>query len=194
MQRRTLIASLGTLFVAGCAGAPSNDSTANNSSTGNESAGNESMSGDGPAPEFSFRSTAPGTTRVVHMGGDEVTDDSTSELYVTVNDERAVTWVSDDAEEPAGSYPVSIGNYVEVETANGDEVAVVWVSQDGTENTVATHTVEAETTETPSGNESAGNETAGNETASNETMTGNETTTGNETMAGNETTTGNESA
>lgn len=191
MQRRTLIASLGTLFVAGCAGAPSNDSTANNSSADNESAGNESMSGDGPAPEFEFRSTAPGTTRVVHMGGDEVTDDSTKELYVTVGGERAVTWVSDDAEEPAGSYPVSIGNYVEVETANGDEVAVVWVSQDGTEKTVATHTVEAESTSTstPSGNESTGNETA-----SNETMTGNETASGNETMAGNETTTGNESA
>jgi hypothetical protein len=205
MQRRTLIASLGTLFVAGCAGAPSNESTANNSSagsqsTGNESMGNESMSGDAPAPEFSFRATAPGTTRVVHMGGDEVTDETTSELYVTVGGERAVTWVSDSEEETAGSFPVSIGNYVEVETADGDEVAVVWVSQDGTENTVATHTVEAESTATPSGNETAGNETAtGNESAGNETATGNEsagneTTTGNETMAGNETTTGNESA
>lgn len=199
MQRRTLIASLGTLFVAGCAGAPSNESTANNSSAGsqstgnesmgNESAGNESMSGDAPAPEFSFRATAPGTTRVVHMGGDDVTDETTSELYVTVGGERAVTWVSDSEDETAGSYPVSIGNYVEVETANGDEVAVVWVSQDGTENTVATHTVETESTATPSGNESTGNETAGNET-----MAGNETASGNETMAGNETTTGNESA
>jgi hypothetical protein len=186
MQRRTVIASLGTLFVAGCAGAPSNDSSANNSSAGEEStgneSGNESMSGDAPAPEFSFRATAPGTTRVVHMGGDEVTDDTTSELYVTVGGERAVTWVSDSEDETAGSYPVSIGNYVEVETSNGDEVAVVWVSQDGTEETVATHTVESEATATPTATPS-GNESTSNETA-----------TGNETMAGNETTTGNESA
>jgi hypothetical protein len=182
MQRRTVIASLGTLFVAGCAGAPSSDSSADNSSTddsstGNESTGNESTSGDTPAPEFSFRATAPGTTRVVHMGGDEVTDESTKAVYVTVGGERAVTWVSDSKDETAGAYPISIGNYVEVETANGDEVAVVWVGQDGTEQTVATHTVEAESTATPT-----------------TTPSGNETTTGNGTATGNETTTGNESA
>lgn len=188
MQRRTVIASLGTLLVAGCSGAPSNDSS-------NNSTGNGSASGDAPAPEFTFRSMGPETTRVAHMGGDRITDDATKEVYVTVGGERAVTWVSD-SEEEAGSYPISVGNYVEVETTNGDEVAVVWVSQDGGEETLATHTVEVESTATPSGNES----TSGNETTTasdTETTTANETTTtsGNETVAGNETTTdGNESA
>lgn len=195
MQRRTVIASLGTLFVAGCS-APSNESSTDNS-TGNESTGSESISGDGPTPELAFRSTSPETTRVAHVGGSEVTDETTTEVYVTVNGERAVTWVSDSKEETSGSYPISIGNYVEVETANGDEVAVVWVGQDDTEKTLATHTVEAESTPTPSGNEStSGNATATETATGNETTatSGNETATGNETASGNETTTaGNES-
>lgn len=179
MQRRTLIASLGTLFVAGCAGAPSNESPSDNST------GNESTSGDASAPEpqFNFESKGEKTVRVVHMGGENVTDKSTKEVYVTVGGERAVTWVSDASDKGEGSYPLSIGNFVEVEAANGDKIEVVWVSQSGTEQTLATHTVEASNTTTPSGNEtSSGNESStGNQT----TTAGAETTaTGNETASG----------
>lgn len=146
MQRRTLIASLGTLFVAGCAGAPTTESPSTTSTSGDEATGNESMAGDttdAPAPDFTFKSMGNGVLRVVHMGGENVTDAGTTELAVTVDDERAVTWVSDEDTETAGVYPVSIGNYVEVETSAGSEVAVVWVGQNGTEETLATHTVEA---------------------------------------------------
>ncbi|MFC4356922.1 hypothetical protein ACFO0N_03050 [Halobium salinum] len=132
---------------------------------------NESAESDAEA-NFSFRSPAEGQVMVVHMGGASITNETTSEVVVSVG-ENNTTWVSDDANASAQEYPISVGNTITVNASAGDTVEVVWVSEDGTTETLATHEVEASnaTTTTTAGNNSSANSTTGNATTANTTTT-----------------------
>ncbi|AFK19768.1 twin-arginine translocation signal domain-containing protein [Haloferax mediterranei ATCC 33500] len=201
MERRTFLKSVtaagALLTTAGCLGGGSGPGAG---SENNSSATGTSESVPVPNPDISFK-TKDGVLRVVHMGGDEIKDENTTEVYVTVDGERATTWVADDKETQA--YPISVGNFIETESAEaGSTVEVVWVDKAGTESVLATHEVPTEettTNETTTSNETATNETVTtttNETAVNSTTTttSNETTTttGNETTTTNSTTTDSE--
>ncbi|GGC68919.1 twin-arginine translocation signal domain-containing protein [Haloferax sulfurifontis] len=185
MERRTFLKSVAAtgalLTTAGCMGGGSESQPTSGNETGNGTAGETTTEADPaevPDPELAFR-TNGGVLRVVHMGGEKITDESTSEVYVTVDDERATTWV-DDSEETE-DFPVSVGNFLEIESAESDStVEVVWVGRAGTEEVLATHEVAAEETATA---------TETTTTTTNETVTETTTTTANET-----TTTSNETA
>ncbi|WP_396611584.1 hypothetical protein ACH9L7_15490 [Haloferax sp. S1W] len=176
MERRRFLASatsVGALLTAGCLGGSTGSDHSETTTATPEPA---------PVPEsdISFM-VEGGVLRAVHMGGDEVTDDHTSEVYVTVDGERTVTWVADDEE--TQPYPLSVGNFIEIESAeSGSTVEVVWVGRAGTEEALATHEVG---TPTPEATTTATNETT---TATNETTTATNTTV-TETTATNETTT-----
>lgn len=140
---------------------------------GNETAGESNETTESGSPtdaNFSFRSPAPGEVLVVHMGGSNIENETTSEVVVSVG-ENNTTWVSDDANASAQQYPISIGNTITVNATAGDTVEVVWVGQDGTTETLATHEVEASnaTTTTTAGNDSAANTTSANATTANTT-------------------------
>ncbi|WP_424007038.1 twin-arginine translocation signal domain-containing protein [Haloferax denitrificans] len=189
MERRTFLKSVAAtgalLTTAGCMGGGSESQPTSGNETGNGTAGEtttEAEPAEVPDPELAFR-TNGGVLRVVHMGGEKITADETSEVYVTVDDERATTWV-DDSEETE-NFPVSVGNFQKIESAEtGSTVEVVWVGTEGAEEVLATHEVAAEETATTT----ATNETT---TTANETATETTTTTANETTT---TTTSNETA
>ncbi|ELZ89158.1 twin-arginine translocation signal domain-containing protein [Haloferax sulfurifontis] len=188
MERRTFLKSVAAtgalLTTAGCMGGGSESQPTSGNETGNGTAGEtttEAEPAEVPDPELAFR-TNGGVLRVVHMGGEKITDESTSEVYVAVDDERAATWV-DDSEETE-DFPVSVGNFQKIESAEtGSTVEVVWVGTEGAEEVLATHEVAAEETATA---------TETTTTTTNETVT--ETTTANETVTTTETTTANETA
>ncbi|AKU07994.1 MULTISPECIES: twin-arginine translocation signal domain-containing protein [Haloferax] len=193
MERRTFLKSVAAtgalLTTAGCMGGGSGSQPTAGNETGNETgngtAGETTADvepAEVPDPELAFR-TNSGVLRVVHMGGEKITDEATSEVYVTVDDERTATWVADGEE--GQDYPVSVGNFREIESAeSGSTVEVVWVGRAGAEEVLATHEVAAEETTTTA----TTNETTTNGTATNETVT--ETTAANETVTTtNETTT-----
>ncbi|MFK5603857.1 MULTISPECIES: twin-arginine translocation signal domain-containing protein [unclassified Haloferax] len=185
MERRTFLKSVATtgalLTTAGCMGGGSESQPTADTETGNETGNSttgetttEAEPAEVPSPELTFR-TNSGVLRVVHMGGEKITDEGTDEVYVTVDDERTATWVADG--DKGGEFPVSVGNFLEIESAeSGSTVEVVWVGSEGAEEVLATHEVGAEETATTT----ATNETTTNETATNETVT--ETTTANETV------------
>ncbi|KAB1193206.1 hypothetical protein GJR96_07000 [Haloferax sp. MBLA0076] len=203
MQRRTFlkgVSATGALLTAGCLGGAPTSGGASDETTTPEPA---------PVPEsdISFPSEG-GVLRAVHMGGDQIEDEDTTEVYVAVDGERTTTWVADDEE--TQPYPISVGNFVEIEAAeSGSTVEVVWVGRAGTESVLATHEVPAKetTTETATPTETAtANETTttttnqtatpttttpANETVTDTTTTANETTTDTTTTA-NETTTTSE--
>ncbi|MFC7202703.1 hypothetical protein ACFQJC_04200 [Haloferax namakaokahaiae] len=178
MERRTFIesaTSASALLLAGCLGGSVPSGSEGESTTEATTTTPEPT----PAPESDivFR-TESGVLRAVHMGGDEIEAESTTEVYVTVDGERALTWV--DESEETQSYPISVGNYVEIPSAEvGSTVEVVWVGAAGNEEVLATHEVPAAETAT---------ETT---TAADETTTANETTTTttNETATTTEATT-----
>ncbi|WP_058825839.1 twin-arginine translocation signal domain-containing protein [Haloferax sp. Q22] len=190
MERRTFLKSAAAtgalLTTAGCMGGDSGSQPTAGNETGNGTTGETTADvepAEVPSPELAFR-TNGGVLRVVHMGGEKITDEATSEVYVTVDDERTTTWVADG--EKGQEYPVSVGNFLEIESAESDStVEVVWVGRAGAEEVLATHEAAEETTTTTT----ATNETTTtNATATNETVT--ETTTANETVTTtNETTT-----
>lgn len=198
MERRTFLKSVAAtgalLTTAGCMGGGSESQPTSGNETGNGTAGEtttEAESAEVPDPELAFR-TNGGVLRVVHMGGEKITDESTSEVYVAVDDERATTWV-DDSEETE-NFPVSVGNFQKIESAEtGSTVEVVWVGTGGTEEVLATHEVAAEETATTTTTNETTTTTTTNETVTtaNETATATatETTTANETTtsSGNET-------
>ncbi|ELZ75038.1 twin-arginine translocation signal domain-containing protein [Haloferax volcanii] len=185
MERRTFLKSVATtgalLTTAGCMGGGSESQPTADTETGNETGNSttgetttEAEPAEVPSPELTFR-TNSGVLRVVHMGGEKITDEGTDEVYVTVDDERTATWVADG--DKGGEFPVSVGNFLEIESAeSGSTVEVVWVGNEGAEEVLATHEVGAEETATTT----TTNETTTNETATNETVT--ETTTANETV------------
>ncbi|UVE50800.1 hypothetical protein KU306_02615 [Haloferax larsenii] len=183
MERRRFLASatsVGALLTAGCLGGSSPSGSEKTETSETTTAEPAPV----PKPDISFM-VESGVLRAVHMGGDKVKDEHTSEVYVTVDDERATTWVADEKE--TQPYPLSVGNFVEIESAeSGSTVEVVWVGRAGTEEVLATHEFD---TSTPEATTTATNETttAANETAT-ETAT-NETVTSTETTAVNETTT-----
>ncbi|WP_042663506.1 twin-arginine translocation signal domain-containing protein [Haloferax sp. ATB1] len=209
MERRTFLKSVAAtgalLTTAGCMGGGSESQPTAGNETGNGTGGEtttEAEPAEVPDPELTFR-TNSGVLRVVHMGGEKITADETSEVYVAVDDERATTWV-DDSEETE-DFPVSVGNFQKIESAEtGSTVEVVWVGTEGAEEVLATHEVAAEgtattttanetttnetttngTTTTTSTNETTMNETATTTTATNETVTTSDETT---TSSGNET-------
>ncbi|MBC9986686.1 hypothetical protein C5B89_11190 [Haloferax sp. Atlit-47N] len=199
MERRTFLKSVATtgalLTTAGCMGGGSESQPTADTETGNETGNSttgetttEAEPAEVPSPELTFR-TNSGVLRVVHMGGEKITDEGTDEVYVTVDDERTATWVADG--DKGGEFPVSVGNFLEIESAeSGSTVEVVWVGSEGAEEVLATHEVGAEETATTTTNETTTNETATNETVT-ETTTANETvtTTATETTtsSGNET-------
>ncbi|POG55419.1 twin-arginine translocation signal domain-containing protein [Haloferax marisrubri] len=200
MERRTFLKSVAAtgalLTTAGCMGGGSGSQPTAGNETGNET-------GDGttgettadvepaevPDPELTFR-TNSGVLRVVHMGGEKITDEGTDEVYVTVDDERTATWVADGEE--GQDYPVSVGNFLEIESAESDStVEVVWVGRAGAEEVLATREAAAEETTTTTTNETTTNETATNETVT-ETTAANETvTTTNETTTSSDNETSN---
>ncbi|EMA08385.1 twin-arginine translocation signal domain-containing protein [Haloferax denitrificans] len=188
MERRTFLKSVAAtgalLTTAGCMGGGSESQPTSGNETGNGTAGEtttEAEPAEVPDPELAFR-TNGGVLRVVHMGGEKITDESTSEVYVTVDDERTATWVADDEE--SQEYPVSVGNFLEIESAESDStVEVVWVGRAGTEEVLATREPTEGTATTTATEETT------TTTTSNETVTETTTTTANET-----TTTSNETA
>jgi hypothetical protein len=107
------------------------------------------------------------------MGGSEITNESTESVVVSVGG-NDTTWVSDDANESAQSYPVSVGNVIAVNATAGDTVEVVWTGEDGTTETLDSYEVEASnattTATTTAGNDGASNATT-NTTAANATTT-----------------------
>lgn len=154
MQRRTLLASIGTLFVAGCTSpGGSDEDTPENTGTPAKA----------PEPDLSF-DVEDGVVTIAHVGGDEVVDEETSKVAVTVDGERAnvvyhgeeyAYWLADDGqlgedEASAYTYPLSIGNTVNVEAEAGATVAVQWHGENGeSEATLGEFTVpEATATET----------------------------------------------
>lgn len=172
MDRRTFITSatsLGALLTAGCLGGSSaggSDATTTTATPTPEPA-------PVPEPDVVFR-TESGVLRAVHMGGDQIEDADTTEVYVTVDGERTTTWVSDDPDAETPPYPVSFGNYVEIpEATPGSTVAVVWVGRTGREATLATYDVPTPTPEPTTEAPAEGTETAGatTETATAETTT-----------------------
>lgn len=179
MERRTFLKNVtatGALLTAGCLGsAPSSDGDDSETTTTTTTPEPAPV----PEPELTFLMEG-GVLRAVHMGGDQIEDEDTTEVYVTVDGERTTTWVADGEE--TQPYPVSVGNFLEIEAAEpGSTVEVVWVGRAGTESVLATHEVPAEETtatptETPTGNETA--TTSANETA---TTPANETTTAAQT-------------
>ncbi|ELZ96478.1 hypothetical protein C440_05003 [Haloferax mucosum ATCC BAA-1512] len=188
MERRTFLKSAtaagALLTTAGCLGGGSGSDTANNSTTGNSSATQTEEPAPVPEPDLTFKNKS-GVLRVVHMGGDKIKNETTTEVYVTVDDERAQTWVADDKETQA--YPLSVGNFLKLESATaGSTVEVVWVGRAGTESVLASHDVPAEETAM---NETATNETATNETAMNETVTNETAMNETNTTSTNETNT-----
>ncbi|ELZ81805.1 hypothetical protein C453_17354 [Haloferax elongans ATCC BAA-1513] len=186
MERRRFLASatsVGALLTAGCLGG--------SSPSGSEKTETSETTTAEPAPvpesDISFMLES-GVLRAVHMGGDKIKSSHTSEVYVTVDGERATTWVADEKE--TQPYPVSVGNFVEIESAeSGSTVEVVWVGRAGTEEVLATHEVGTPTPEatTATNETTTANETA-TETATNETVTSTETTAVNETATSTNTT------
>ncbi|KTG30429.1 twin-arginine translocation signal domain-containing protein [Haloferax profundi] len=185
MQRRTFlkgVTATGALLTAGCLGGAPTSGGASDETTTPEPA---------PVPEsdIAFPSEG-GVLRAVHMGGDQIEDADTTEVYVAVDGERTTTWVADDDE--TQPYPVSVGNFVEIEAAeSGSTVEVVWVGRAGTESVLATHEVPAEetATETATPTETA---TANETTTTNQTTTPTTTTTANETVTDTTTTSADE--
>lgn len=152
MRRRTYVASLGSLLLAGCA-------SSSDSGSGEPSAQPSETASPTPSPtpdvnppspdlQFEYKSKEE-AVHVVHYGGDRVTDERTAKVVVTRNGEPAVTWVADEGDDNA-HYPLSIGNYVVVSASPGDSLAVVWHSEKGPTATLAEYTV-PESTPTPTG-------------------------------------------
>ncbi|WP_410766518.1 hypothetical protein [Haloferax sp. DFSO60] len=172
MERRTFIksaTSASSLLLAGCLGGsepPSSDG---------ETTTTASEPTPAPEPDITFR-TESGVLRAVHMGGDQIEAEATTEVYVTVDGERTLTWV--DESKKTQSYPISVGNFVEIPSAEaGSTVEVVWVGAAGNEDVIATYEVPAAETTTEA------TTTAANETT---TTTTNETATETTTVATNE--------
>jgi hypothetical protein len=133
MHRRAFVALTGAALTTGCAGFLGN---AKSDSTPEPSA-------EPPKPEIDFRKSGE-VVRVVHMGGEQIGDSTTEKVVVKVNEEVAAVWASDEEKDkPAYDYPISIGNYVEVEATSGDTVSVVWHAEGGeTTEVLAEYTVE----------------------------------------------------
>lgn len=162
------------LLLAGCNGMGGSETTTGGTENGTDAgtASNATSGGaNGSAADvnFSFREVGDGEVLVVHMGGGSITNETTSEVVVSV-DGQNVTWVSDDAEASAQEYPLSIGNTLTVNATAGDTIEVVWVGQDGRTQTLATHEVEASATTT------AANATNGTTAAASATATTTATT------------------
>jgi hypothetical protein len=170
------------LLLAGCSGTPDatengteattmNGTTVQETTAGN---GNESTATTEPGESnatsptdanFSFRPAEAGQVKVVHMGGSEITNESTESGVVSVGDNNT-TWVSDDANETAQSYPISVGNLITVNATAGDTIEVHWTGEDGTTESLATYEVEAgNATTTAAGNGSGSNATTTTTTA-----------------------------
>lgn len=166
MHRRTAIASIGSLLVAGCLsndaspGGSSEEPTETTTPTPTEAPTTATPSDTPPEPELDFRYEGQNTVTLVHFGGEEVTDERTTKLFVEVdgqhvpvvrhNDEFAY-WLADDSsmdegEAAAYHYPLSVGNVVTVSAEPGSVVDVVWVATDGTEAVIGTYDVPTEAT------------------------------------------------
>ena len=180
MQRRTVIAGMGTLLLAGCT------STTDN---GNGSDATETTPEPSEVPdtdvEFEFDGTE--TVKIVHFGNDNIEDETTKKLAVTVNgeqvpvthgEEAAYILADDDQlaenETAAYTYPFSIGNVLTVTASPGDTVKLVWYPTHGDEQAIAEYTVPeaTATTEATETTESSSTET----TEATETADATETT------------------
>ena len=179
MQRRTVLAGIGTALLAGCTTFTDGGSDGGETTTETTT----HAPSEKPDTKFNIEATGPETVKVVHVGNDNIGNDSTKKLAVTVNGERVpvthngaeATYVlADDAvlgekETAAYNYPFSIGNVVNVAASPSDTVAVVWYPQHGEKQTLAEYTVPEPTTTTESNTET--------ETESTETTEATETTT-----------------
>lgn len=162
MQRRTVLAGMGTLLLAGCTSTTDDSGNGNGTDTTAETTTEPTPEpSEKPDTNFSF-SVEAGSVKIVHTGNDNIDDETTKKLAVTVNGERVpvthgdteATYVlADDGqlgseESAAYDYPFSIGNLVAVEASPADTVKVVWYPTHGEKRTLAEYTVpEATTTE-----------------------------------------------
>lgn len=181
MQRRTVIAGMGTLLLAGCT------SMTDNGSDDTETTPEPS---EVPDSDLTFSFDGTDSVRIAHVGNDNIENDTTTKLAVTVNGERVpvshkgteATYVLadddqlGDEESAVYDYPLSIGNVVTVSASPADTVKVVWYPEHGQKQGIAEYTVpESTTTEATETTESSETETTGT-TETTETTDAAETT------------------
>lgn len=176
MQRRTVIAGMGTLLLAGCT------TTTDNGSDATETTPEPS---EVPDTDFTFTFDGAESVKIAHVGNDNIDDETTTKLAVTVDGEQVpVTYkgtestyvVADDdqlgdEESAVYDYPLSIGNTVTVPASPGATVEIVWYPQHGETQAIAEHTVPESTATT----EAAGTTEATGTTDATETTEATET-------------------
>lgn len=170
MQRRTLLAGIGTALLAGCTSFTESEETGGDETTTEATTHEPSEK---PDTKLSITPVDAETVKIVHTGNDNIETDSTKKLAVTVNGERVpvmhhgeeATYVLADedvlgeSETAAYPYPFSIGNVVTASASASDTVAVVWYPEHGEKQTLAEYTVPESTTTEESETETASTET-----------------------------------